>query len=201
MDKLHDTATDELLSKEDLNKVEEHQAIDDGEAFAGDVEVLSEEESMNVEQLQDELAKQKAKAEEYYNRLLRLQADFDNYRKRTAKEKEEFINYAAASLCEELLPVLDNFQLALAAKEQNPSKVVEGVTMIIRQLQDILHKEGLTPVTSVGEQFDPTRHEAIMQDITDQYPENTVTEELRKGYYLKDKLLRPALVKVAKSGN
>ncbi|KAF1084094.1 heat shock protein GrpE [Sporotomaculum syntrophicum] len=200
MDKLHDATADEHLSKENSNKAE-HQAIDDGEAITGDVEVLPEEEAMNVERLQDELAKQIAKAEEYYNRLLRLQADFDNYRKRTAKEKEEFIKYAAASLCEELLPVLDNFQLALAAKEQDPSKVVEGITMIIRQLQDILHKEGLTPVTSVGEQFDPTRHEAIMQEITDQYPENTVTAELRQGYYLKDKLLRPALVKVAKPGN
>ncbi len=200
MDKLHDAAAGEHLSKEDLNKTD-HQAIDDAEAFAGDVEALPEEESMNVEQLQDELAKQIAKAEEYYNRLLRLQADFDNYRKRTAKEKEDFVNYAAASLCEELLPVLDNFQLALAAKEQDPSKVVEGVAMINRQLQDILHKEGLTPVKAVGEQFDPTRHEAVMQEITDQYPENTIIAELRQGYYLKDKLLRPAMVKVAKSGN
>jgi molecular chaperone GrpE len=131
--------------------------------------------------------------------LQRLAADFDNFRKRTAKEKEDFYKYAAASLCEALLPVLDNFQLALAAKEQDPSKVAEGVAMIFRQLQEVLQKEGLTPVAAVGEQFDPNLHEAIMQEITDQYDENTVTAELRQGYYLKDKLLRPALVKVAKS--
>ena len=199
MDKQHDVAAGEFVAEEDLKQAE-RKASDEGEIFDGEVELLPEEESMNTEQLQDELAKQTAKAEEYYSRLLRLQADFDNYRKRSAKEREDFANYAAASLCEELLPVLDNFQLAVAAKEQDPGKVAEGVEMIFRQLLDVLHKEGLTPVTAVGEQFDPTRHEAVMQEISDQYPENTVTEELRRGYYLKDKLLRPAMVKVAKSG-
>lgn len=154
---------------------------------------------VDVSQLQEELAAKKAQAEECLNRLIRLQADFDNYRKRTAKEKEEVFKYASASLCEALLPVLDNFQLALAAKDQNPAQVAEGVDMIFRQLQDVLQKEGLTPVAAVGEQFDPTRHEAVMQEITDEYDDNTVIEEFRRGYYLKDKLLRPAMVKVAKT--
>jgi len=184
-----------------------HGAADDRASAAqdehlqanNDVEVLIEEES-DVKRLQAELEEQKAKAEENFNRLLRLQADFDNFRKRTAKEKEDYYQYAAASVCEALLPVLDNFQLALAAKDQDPAKVVEGVAMIFRQLQDVLQKEGLTPVVAVGEQFDPTLHEAIMQEITDAYADNTVTADLRQGYFLKDKLLRPALVKVAKSG-
>jgi len=185
-----------------------HGAADDRASAApgehlqanNDTEVLIEEESVDVKRLQAELVEQKAKAEENFNRLLRLQADFDNFRKRTAKEKEDYYQYAAASVCEALLPVLDNFQLALAAKDQDPAKVVEGVAMIFRQLQDVLQKEGLMPVVAVGEQFDPTLHEAIMQEITDAYADNTVTAELRQGYYLKDKLLRPALVKVAKAG-
>ncbi|TYO97246.1 nucleotide exchange factor GrpE [Desulfallas thermosapovorans] len=154
---------------------------------------------VDVSQLQEELAAQKARAEEYYNRLIRLQADFDNYRKRTTREREEVFKYASASLCEALLPVLDNFELALAAREENPVQVAEGVAMIFRQLQDVLQKEGLSPVAAVGEQFDPTRHEAVMQEITDEYDDNTVIEEFRRGYFLKDKLLRPAMVKVAKS--
>jgi len=207
MDKLHDAAADracvapgEHLTDNDL-KQEGSQPSNDVEDFAGEAAGHPKGEPVDVERLQSELAEQKAKAEEYFNRMVRLQADFDNFRKRTVKEKEDFFKYAAASLCEALLPVLDNFQLALAAKEQDPAKVIEGVAMIFRQLQEVLQKEGLTPVAAVGEQFDPTLHEAIMQEITDQYDENTVTAELRQGYYLKDKLLRPALVKVAKSGD
>ena len=164
-------------------------------------ELITEEvaEQPDIEQLKKELQEKKAAVEDYYNRLLRLQADFDNFRRRTAKEREDFARYASATLCEALLPVLDNFQLALGAKGQDPAKVVEGVEMIYRQLLDVLQKEGLTPVEAQGEQFDPTIHEAAMQESTDQYPDNTVISELRRGYYLKDKLLRPAMVKVAKA--
>jgi molecular chaperone GrpE len=157
---------------------------------------------VDVEQLQKELAEQKQRAEEYFNRLVRLQADFDNFRKRVQREREEFFKYASASLCEMLLPVLDNFQLALAAKNEDPAKVVAGVEMIYRQLEEVLQKEGLTPVAAVGEVFDPTKHEAVMREETEEYPDNTVIEELRRGYYLKDRLIRPAMVKVAtKSGS
>ncbi|WP_449241217.1 nucleotide exchange factor GrpE [Desulfoscipio gibsoniae] len=182
--------------------VPEDREIGDAEVRAqGESPEEPAEQPVDIQRLKEELAGQKAKAEDYVNRLVRLQADFDNYRKRTVKEKEDFFKYASASLCEALLPVLDNFQLALAAKEQDPAQVAEGVAMIFRQLQDVLQKEGLAPIAAVGEQFDPTRHEAVMQEITDEYAENTVTAELRRGYYLKDKLLRPAMVKVAKSEN
>lgn len=166
-----------------------------------DVPEDAPENSVNgkFDQTQKQLAEQKAKVEDNFNRLVRLQADFDNYRKRVQKEKEEFFKYASVSLCEALLPVLDNFQLALAASEQDPAKVLEGVEMIYRQLQDVLQKEGLEPIEAVGREFDPSRHEAIMQENTDAHPDNTVIEELRRGYYLRDRLLRPAMVKVAKS--
>lgn len=158
----------------------------------------SAEEQVEVQQLLEELAAQKAKAEDYFNRLLRLQADFENYRKRTQREKEDYFKYASASLCEQLLPVIDNFHLALAAKDEDPSNVVKGVEMIYRQLEEILQREGLAPVEAVGQEFDPAKHEAVMQEETQEHPENTVIAELRRGYYLKDRLLRPAMVKVAK---
>jgi len=169
-------------------------------AEAVEGELVNEEAGAQptVEQLQKELQEQKAAVDDYHNRLLRLQADFDNYRRRTAKEKEEFARYASAVLCESLLPVLDNFQLALNTKGQDAAAVVQGVEMIYRQLLETLQREGLTPMEVLGEQFDPTKHEAVMQESSGQYPDNTVIEELRRGYHLKDKLLRPAMVKVAK---
>ncbi|KJS74137.1 MAG: hypothetical protein JL56_09820 [Desulfotomaculum sp. BICA1-6] len=182
-----------------LNDSSVDEGLETAEAMEG--ELITEEvvEQSDTEQLKKELEEKKAAAEDYYNRLLRLQADFDNYRRRTAREREDFARYASTTLCEALLPVLDNFQLALGAKGQDPAKVVEGVEMIYRQLLDVLQKEGLTPVETQGQEFDPTKHEAAMQESTDQYPDNTVISELRRGYYLKDKLLRPAMVTVAKA--
>lgn len=174
----------------------------DGAAMEQQEEDLSAEaveEQLDVQQLRSELAEQKTKAEDYFNRLVRLQADFENYRKRTQREKEEYFKYASASLCEQLLPVIDNFHLALAARDEDPSNVVKGVEMIYRQLEEILQREGLTPIETVGQEFDPAKHEAVMQEETQEHPENMVIAELRRGYYLKDRLLRPAMVKVAKS--
>jgi len=197
----------EIKENNQTQPQEHNPPVEETAGAPGDKDSPGEEEpvpgvfagQVDVEQLQKELAEKKAKNDEYFNRLVRLQADFDNYRKRVQKEKEDFFKYASASLCESLLPVLDNFQLALAAREEDPAKVVEGVEMIYRQLQDVLQKEGLTPVAAVGEQFDPVKHEAVMQEATEEHPENTVIEELRRGYYLKDRLIRPAMVKVAKA--
>lgn len=149
--------------------------------------------------LKQELEKEKAKAEEYYKFLLRVQADFDNFRKRTQKEKEEFRKYASEPLVEALLPVLDNFERALNSPPRDAEKLLEGIEMIYRQLKDILEKEGLKAIMAQGEAFDPTIHEAVMQETTGEYDDNTVIEEMRTGYFFKDKLLRPALVKVARS--
>lgn len=155
----------------------------------------------DVDSLQKELAEQRQEAEDYKNRWVRLQADFDNFRKRVQREKEELVKYASAQLCESLLPVLDNFQFALAAKDEQPEKVAEGVELIQRQLEEVLEKEGLTPVPTVGEEFNPALHEAVLVEESADYPENTVMEELRRGYLLNDRLIRPAMVKVAKSGS
>ena len=148
--------------------------------------------------LEAELVKAKAKAEDYYGQLQRLQADFDNYRKRTQKEKIELIKYASERLVVELLPVLDNFDRAVSAAKVNPdfTSFSQGVEMILRQMQTALSKEGLRAMEAVGQPFDPNLHEAVLRVDSEDHPENTVVEELQKGYYLKEKVLRPCMVKV-----
>lgn len=165
-------------------------------------ENLSTEEMNLTEKvmtLEAELAKAKAKAEEHYEQMLRLQADFDNYRKRTQKEKTEIINFASERIVGDLLPILDNFERAASAAKTNPDIVAfsQGVDMIFRQLQTALSKEGLKAMEAVGQPFDPNLHEAVLRVDSDEHPENTVVEELQKGYFLKEKVLRPCMVKVS----
>lgn len=157
------------------------------------------ESAMDVAELERRLAEQTALAQDYFHRLARMQADFENYRRRTNREREDWVKYAAQPLVTALLPVLDNLERALAAKEQDPGQVIAGVEMIYRQLQEVLTQEGLVPVPAVNEPFDPAKHEAVMQEETDAYPDNTIVAELRRGYYFKDRLLRPAMVKVARA--
>ncbi|WP_051275948.1 nucleotide exchange factor GrpE [Desulfovirgula thermocuniculi] len=152
-----------------------------------------------VEELEKRLAEQAALAEAYFHRLARVQADFENFRRRVNREREEWLRYASMPLVEALLPVMDNFERALAAKDEDPAQVVAGIEMIYRQLKEILEKEGLAPVPALNEPFDPQKHEVLMREETDAYPDNTVIAELRRGYYYKDRLLRPALVKVARA--
>lgn len=130
----------------------------------------------------------------------RVQADFDNFRRRTRGEKEELIKYALEEFMVSLLPVLDNFERALAAaKEQEEGKsYLEGVEMIYRQLFQVLTNEGLKPVDALDCVFDPNCHEAVMQIENDGSPSGSVVEELQKGYWLKDRLIRPSMVKVVK---
>jgi|SRR5680860_213137 len=146
-----------------------------------------------------ELVKTNARAEDYYGQIQRLQADFDNYRKRTQKEKIELIKYASERLVVELLPVLDNFDRAVSAAKVNPdfTSFSQGVEMILRQMQTALSKEGLKEMETIGQPFDPNLHEAVLRVASEEHPENTVVEELQKGYYLKEKVLRPCMVKVS----
>ncbi|MHA6483707.1 nucleotide exchange factor GrpE [Paenibacillus sp. strain BS8-2] len=143
-----------------------------------------------------DLAKQ---AEENQQRYLRAQADFDNFRRRTAKEKEDLAQYASMKLIDQLVPIVDNFERALAAASVNSDfdSLAKGVDMIFRQLSQTLEAEGLKPIEAVGQPFNPEFHQAIMQVESDQYEEGYVVEEVQKGYMLKEKVLRPAMVKVS----
>jgi len=151
-----------------------------------------------------ELKTRAAKADENWERLLRTTADFDNFKKRAAREKIESAQYATSSLLQKLLPVLDNFESALAAAQSAPvpaggiASFQSGVTMIQQQLKNVLVESGLEEIESAGKPFDPNFHEAVSEQESADVPEGHVLQQLRKGYKFKDRLLRPATVIVAK---
>jgi molecular chaperone GrpE len=147
--------------------------------------------------LQAEVDRLQAEVNDLRQSLLRVHADFDNYRKRTRQEMEDLRRFAARELLLELLPVADNFDRALDSfSSGNVEEIRAGVEMVRRQLSSVLEKYGVTPMDCVGAPFDPTRHEAVMQEPADGREAGVVVEELQKGYLLHDKVLRPALVKV-----
>ncbi|WP_232463332.1 nucleotide exchange factor GrpE [Tumebacillus avium] len=150
------------------------------------------------EELIAEVARLTAEAEDYKTRYLRAQADFDNFRRRSRQEKDEFAAYANVKLIEELLPVLDTFEMAMKSTAETDVKtLLTGIEMVYRQLTGALEKEGLTAIEAVGQPFDPNLHEGIMQVASDEHPANTVVQELRKGYKVKDKVVRPSMVQVS----
>ena len=150
--------------------------------------------------LEKEKAELESQSIDYYERLQRQQAEFDNYRKRTIKEKEELIKYASERILVSMLPIVDNFERAISAAQTNQdfNAFAQGVELIFRQVLGTLDKEGLKPIVAVGQPFDPNLHEAVMQVDSEEYEENTVVEELQKGYLLKEKVIRPSMVKVAR---
>ena len=157
--------------------------------------------TVTPEQL-EELKERAAKADEHWERLLRTTADFDNFKKRAAREKSEAIKFANEGLIEKLIPVLDNFDMARSATQTSQADAVEslqtGINMIYQQLKRALADIGLEEVEADGKPFDPNFHEAVSQKETAEVPEGQVVQQLRKGYKLRDRLLRPASVVVAK---
>jgi molecular chaperone GrpE len=150
---------------------------------------------------EDPVAMLQAEADRYKDLALRAQADFDNFRKRAAREKEDAIRYANNSLLERLLPILDNFELGLQAARQaggNESAIINGMSMVGKQLDDFLRDAGVMPIDATGEKFDPNLHEALGQEASAEVPEGHVVRQLRRGYKLKDRLLRAANVFVSK---
>jgi len=148
---------------------------------------------------QSESARLRAERDTLLDRLARLQAEFDNARKRTAKEQQDFRDYALSDSIRALLPILDSFERALDSEHRDTSEFRNGVELIHKQLQDALAKLGLRAIPAAGEPFDPHLHQAIQMVDTDEAPDHQVLEELQKGYKLKDRLLRPSMVKVARN--
>ena len=157
--------------------------------------------SMSKKDLNKKLEEVEKEKNEFSDRLLRTMAEFDNYRKRVAREKEDLIKYGNEKFAFDILFVMDNLERSLeqARKSQEVEPVIEGIEMIRKQFVSALEKFDVKPFESVGEPFDPERHEAMAQQEHDEYEENTVIEEYQKGYFLKEKLLRPARVIVSKS--
>jgi molecular chaperone GrpE len=148
----------------------------------------------------DQLAELKAELSKYKDVALRSVADLDNYRKRMAREKDDAIRYANASFLERLIPILDNFELGLEATkaEGSQSAILDGMMMVSKQLQEFLASCGVETIDATGQHFDPNVHEAIAQEQNAEVAEGIVIRQLRKGYRLKDRLIRPANVVVSK---
>lgn len=180
-------------STEDKNLEETPEAeviFAEEEVEAENVETPSEEDS--------KLADLEAKYNELENRYLRLQADFDNSRRRARLDAEAAQKYRAQSLASDLLTALDNFERAtkVEANNEQTKSLLSGMDMVYKGLLEALKKEGITPIETVGKEFDPHLHQAVMQVEDDSFDANVVVEEFQKGYMLKDRVLRPAMVKV-----
>jgi len=176
------------LENKDENKDKEIEDIEDA------IAILSEElESKKKE------AEGIFKGEQYLTELKYLKADFENYKRRMAKEKREAANYALECFITELLPIKDSLEAAIMhAKTNNkPEGLVKGVEMTMKQFEELLKRAGLEEIKAEGEKFDPFRHEVVSREEKDMQQENTITEVVRKGYVFHDKVLRPALVKLA----
>lgn len=150
----------------------------------------SPEQAQELQKLREENRKLK-------DQYLRKMADFENFRKRTEREKTDYFKWALTDVMREVVPVLDNFERALAMTADGDGEFRKGVELIYKQFVEVLQKYGLKPVDSALVNFDPTVHEAVMRDDDSDLPHNTVVEVLQKGYFLNDRLLRPAMVKVA----
>jgi molecular chaperone GrpE len=149
------------------------------------------------------LKKQAAEAKEHWERLLRTTAEFDNFRKRAARDREEAIRYANHALLERLLPVLDGFDMAVTAAETSgteatPQSLKDGINLILQQFKSVLKDAGLEEIEAHGKLFDPNFHEAVSQVETSEVQEGHVAQQLRKGYLLRDRLVRPSTVVVAR---
>jgi len=190
------TEQDEVVA-EPADEEGDADVLDDGETLEG-IEtdgVEAEEDAIAAD-----LDKARAEAESYLDDLRRLQADFDNYRKRTLREQTARAAAASQALVARLLPVLDNFELAVSAAEQSRDfdRMLKGVEMVLGALREVLEGEGLVKIEAEGKPFDPERHEAVIAVEQEDAEPGTILDIVRAGYELGGKVLRPAMVKVAK---
>lgn len=194
------------MSKKD--KIKEYEKAEQATSQEGkapeDEEGTVKIEVDSVEGLQKKLDEALMESQQHYDRLLRVSAEFDNYKKRAAREADEFRKFANEALLKDLLHIVDNLERAIHSANENGDAnacVVEGVCMTRDEILKIFSKYGVTLIEAVGKPFDPAYHQAVMQEETDAHPENTVVSEMQKGYLLHDRLLRPAMVVVAKAAS
>ena len=188
------------------NIAEQEEAVDtlQKDHTEADVEVVDAEDVIveevpeEIDESEKKIAELQAKLDESENKMLRAQADFDNFRRRSRLDQEAAQKYRAQSLVSEIIPALDNFERALQIEADNDhtKSLLQGMNMVYNQLIQALQSEGVETIKSVGEQFDPHQHQAVVQVEDENFEPNTVVEELQKGYKLKDRVIRPAMVKV-----
>lgn len=192
-DVLEEKVVDETIDSAEETVTEQAAEISGEEVLHSEA---GEEDQLSV--ALNKVTELEAALEEKENRLLRLQADFDNYRRRVRLDQEAVEKYRAQSLISDILPALDNFERALKVESQDEQmkSLLQGMEMVYRQLLEAVKKEGVEAINAVGQPFDPHLHQAVMQ-VEDQSSEpNTVIEEFQKGYKLKDRVIRPSMVKV-----
>jgi molecular chaperone GrpE len=184
----------------DKDKDTEIDSIGEAKDAKTEIEQEIEAAEHDVERIETDLEKARRDAGAYLDSLQRLKAEFDNFRKRVRKEQSEFLKLAAQGVIGELLPVVDNFERALAheAHGDQIEQFKDGLQLVYSQMIDVLAKEGLSALEPVGESFDPTRHEAMMQVTSDEHGEGIIVKVLEKGYVLNDRVIRPAKVMVSK---
>jgi molecular chaperone GrpE len=154
-----------------------------------------------IKELEAKLEAKEKEAGETYDRLLRVSAEFDNYKKRSSREMEEFRKFANQSLIKEMLSVVDNLELAINSTNGHKAidkDLLQGLEMTHREILKVFEKFNVKPIDAKGQPFDPTFHEAVMQEETNDSPKNSVINELQRGYMIHDRLLRPSMVVVAK---
>ena len=175
---------DKIDQKEDANKEEKVETVDP------------------LKEMEDKVESIKQEAKENHDRLLRVSAEFENYQKRAAREMNDFRKFANESFVKAMLPVVDNLDRAIESSSNDKhadSSMLEGVNMTLKEILKVFEQFGVKPFESVGKTFDPSLHQAVMQEETETHPENSVVKELQKGYMMHDRLLRPAMVVVSKT--
>lgn len=188
-----------MAKKDELNFKKEQL---DEESKEEDIKVKNEERQNNLEGKDEENEKEETsnekELEEANTRILRLQADFINFKRRTEREKAATINYALEGFICDLLPILDNFKIAMESEGDKDDRFYNGIDLIYKQLIDTLKDNDVKEIKALGEEFDPNYHHAVIMEESDKYKSGKIIEVLQTGYLLKEKVIRPAMVKVAK---
>jgi molecular chaperone GrpE len=186
--------------KQKMNEEKTPPAVDESELSVNTAESATLDEPGELAKLRQYLKAKEEEAKENYDRYLRQVAELENFKKRINREREEAIRFANEALVKDLLPIVDNLERAVTHSKDggNGKPLVEGIEMVLRGLFDVLAKHGVIQVSAVGQPFDPEKHEAMAQVEVETHKPNTIVEEYHKGYMLRDRLLRPALVSVAK---
>jgi len=191
---------DKMKKKDEVNLEDMQEQINEAETQQEEVkpaaEEAAEESAETQEQAVDETEKLKAEIEEKKNQYLRLQADFENFRRRTRQEKEELGNVVTQTILKDMLPLLDNFERALASDNKDSEGFHKGVEMIYNQFAEALKKNGLEYIETEGKKFDPNFHQAVMRVQNPDLEDETIAAELQKGYIVKGRVVRPSMVQV-----
>jgi molecular chaperone GrpE len=189
-----------IVTETDDNPVDADAAPAEAAAAEKPGEPLESAAEERLREMENRLAAKEKEYDETHDKLLRVSAEFENYRKRTAREMEDFRKYAVQSLLKEMLSAVDHIELAIQAAASNSApdkKLIEGLSLTLKELLRIFEKFKVLPIEAVGTPFNPEFHEAMLREESGEFPENTVLREMQKGYMIGSRLLRPALVVVA----